>query len=750
MEKSDFGTVHILLMSFLLLSSGNVCQGATCTDGDTYGYTDDQEASITEENTDQNYLSGTLWYSSNYGKFDCCGLIKAIEVKVNVVGYIEFQVWKLTDPVSTTATMKANYRTLVQSNDGNPQVINIPTDSQLPIRDSDALGWIGELQDTVKWSTIPTLSPRPDSDYLWEDFSQWGYYNYTYIFAYHPASFSARNNEHTFANNGGQSRVFGVRAIVHPGHTSTFDELPLKIAIYTTSHVVGDVVHTVLYSGGTYLEMIMYVKLDAVISPDDGHLIWDGTTSQVKVGADLTSAVIGTPYTIKLTIYDGCHDNKTANLYVYVFDDRPQSPVCSSGQQIVIPPSFIWDQTAEEVIASGVALTDPRWRIPFNGKIESIEVCVASSPVDIEIQIWELVDLNFGQLKMLDYYVFTVADTGCPATKVTLPVRDQIAVSGNLVLGWREANSNPGIFMYKESRYLPATSNFLWTDLSGGIPYDYDVTGNPFQFEDAGFYNLKSLRDYGFRVYIGPGASPTITGLPANVHLKVGDYIRDDVIASFKYSDLNVRDILTWSFGLYPPTGEFTVNDTGSGSADVLVNVTTLDGLQGNTYLLTVEVTDGCTTSKDNLTIYVYVETTTTEPTTTTTEPTTTTTEPTTTTTEPTTTTTEPTTTTTEPTTTTTEPTTTTTEPTTTTTEPTTTTTEPTTTTTEPSTTAEVDSTESRLEISRVTRRSQDLANFWKSTPGYIVITVCTGLGLAIIGTITGLGRMCCKYFGAK
>ena len=55
----------------------------------------------------------------------------------------------------------------------------------------------------------------------------------------------------------------------------------------------------------------------------------------------------------------------------------------------------------------GVALTDPRWRIPFNGKIESIEVCVASSPVDIEIQIWELVDLNFGQLKMLDYYVFT-------------------------------------------------------------------------------------------------------------------------------------------------------------------------------------------------------------------------------------------------------------------------------------------------------------------------------------------------------
>lgn len=64
------------------------------------------------------------------------------------------------------------------------------------------------------------------------------------------------------------------------GHTASFDELPLSIAIYTTSHVVGDVVHTVLFSGVPALERSTYVTLEAKISPDDGHLKWDSTTSK--------------------------------------------------------------------------------------------------------------------------------------------------------------------------------------------------------------------------------------------------------------------------------------------------------------------------------------------------------------------------------------------------------------------------------------------------------------------------------------
>ena len=67
------------------------------------------------------------------------------------------------------------------------------------------------------------------------------------------------------------------------GNTVTFDELPLTIAVYTTSHVVGDVVYTVLYSGGSFLEMALYVNLEVVISPDDGHFIWDNNTSEYRV-----------------------------------------------------------------------------------------------------------------------------------------------------------------------------------------------------------------------------------------------------------------------------------------------------------------------------------------------------------------------------------------------------------------------------------------------------------------------------------
>ena len=69
----------------------------------------------------------------------------------------------------------------------------------------------------------------------------------------------------------------------------------------------------------------------------------------------------------------------------------------------------------------------------------------------------------------------------------------------------REANGNAGVLAYRESNYLPSTSNFLWVDLSGGVPPNYAVTGNPFQFDDAGFYRLNSFRDYGFQVYIGRG-----------------------------------------------------------------------------------------------------------------------------------------------------------------------------------------------------------------------------------------------------
>ena len=59
------------------------------------------------------------------------------------------------------------------------------------------------------------------------------------------------------------------------------------------------------------------------------------------------------------------------------------------------------------------------------------------------------------------------------------------------------------------------------------------------------------------------GQTPSISGLPSNLDLKVGDYVKGDVITSFTYSDVNVKDTLTLTFSFDPPTGEFIVNDTG-------------------------------------------------------------------------------------------------------------------------------------------------------------------------------------------
>jgi hypothetical protein len=68
------------------------------------------------------------------------------------------------------------------------------------------------------------------------------------------------------------------------------------------------------------------------------------------------------------------------------------------------------------------------------------------------------------------------------------------------------ASGEAGVFAYSETPYMkPATNDFFWTDLTPGTPYDYYPTGTPYAFEDAGYYNLNSNRDYGLRVYIGPG-----------------------------------------------------------------------------------------------------------------------------------------------------------------------------------------------------------------------------------------------------
>ena len=69
----------------------------------------------------------------------------------------------------------------------------------------------------------------------------------------------------------------------------------------------------------------------------------------------------------------------------------------------------------------------------------------------------------------------------------------------------RRCVSGPSdVLAYKESPDNPTTTDFLWHDLASGIPANYQTAGSVFTFSDGGT-SLASSRDYGVRVYIGPG-----------------------------------------------------------------------------------------------------------------------------------------------------------------------------------------------------------------------------------------------------
>ncbi|KAK2140331.1 hypothetical protein LSH36_1390g00005 [Paralvinella palmiformis] len=122
MEKIGSPAFWILGVMTLMVTFGKVFGGFVCGDGDTYGYKPSQKSNITKQNNNSHYLSGQQiainyhhnrhrWHSQRYGRFSCCGVIKAIEVMISNTSDIEFQVWDMTAPISKTAMFLGNYRT---------------------------------------------------------------------------------------------------------------------------------------------------------------------------------------------------------------------------------------------------------------------------------------------------------------------------------------------------------------------------------------------------------------------------------------------------------------------------------------------------------------------------------------------------------------------------------------------------------------------------------------------------------------
>ncbi|KAK2146641.1 hypothetical protein LSH36_592g00015 [Paralvinella palmiformis] len=241
MEKIGSRAFWILGVMTLMLTFGKVFGVSMCGDGDTYGYKPSQKSNITKQNNNSHYLSGTVWHSQKYGRFSCCGVIKAIEVIISKTGDIEFQVWSITVPVSKTATFLGYYRTHVDIEDGVIQNVTIPFDKQMPIRDGNAIGWVADESDIIKWAVNEDLINETDSDYLFEDFSEW-----SKPFASHPPSFSTLLNQHSFMNKGIKKRVFGVRPVVHPEQVTIERDLTKAVLEkpYEVTFTVSDGCHS--------------------------------------------------------------------------------------------------------------------------------------------------------------------------------------------------------------------------------------------------------------------------------------------------------------------------------------------------------------------------------------------------------------------------------------------------------------------------------------------------------------------------
>ncbi|KAK2143668.1 hypothetical protein LSH36_823g02003 [Paralvinella palmiformis] len=383
----------------------------------------------------------TVWHSQNYGRFSCCGVIKAFEVMINKTGDIEFQVWNITEPVTKTATFLGYYRAHVDIKNGMNQTIEIPFYEQMPIRDGNAIGWIADESDIIMWATSENLTDEADSDYLFQDLSEW-----SKPFANRPTFFSSLLNQHTFSNKGIERRVFGIRPVVNPGYTVKIENLPLSIPLYNKLTRVNKELYSLWLSGVPDLEKSIYITVDVQINPNDGYFGYDNETGRVIVKKRLIKARFEIPYEIKFTVSDGCHSDQTASLHVYVFNDdhRIKLPVCQIKELRGVPPSAMWNQEELDNVPK-------------------------------------------------------VTEVGCPAPKIAIPPEKQYAGHKDLIFGWGQTSTGRSMVKFKTGGKLPATHRIRMYELKGAKPNFYEV-GKSFKF----YIYARFTRDYGIRYYVGP------------------------------------------------------------------------------------------------------------------------------------------------------------------------------------------------------------------------------------------------------
>jgi hypothetical protein len=249
------------------------------------------------------------------------------------------------------------------------------------------------------------------------------------------------------------------------------------------------------------------------------------------------------------------------------------------------------------------------------GVIVSWEVQVYTGPdgcnpsCKMDFMVFDNLDLTTREARLtgVNGDITITKPAGSVFTTVPIPVDKQIPVKAGDYLGWSGFvsgieyfdDATPGQSNCNANGYQ-CNQNYLSTNANNII--QSKNPGQMYTFQEIGAIDNKNVyRYYAFRANVEKGALPTFTNLPGKVSIPSTTAVGTSVY-KIAATDANKLNILTMGLIRQCPTANYFAIDNKTGEVTVAKSLASAPYL---THTLTVDVTDGCSTTTDTLDITV-------------------------------------------------------------------------------------------------------------------------------------------------
>ncbi|ELT89458.1 hypothetical protein CAPTEDRAFT_188840 [Capitella teleta] len=505
--------------------------------------------------------------------FGCCGVISTWEVKAAASGEVQLQVWDVFDEIDRQAMMVGANDVKVDVSAGESVRFDIDVADQIPVRPGNAIGWRSFTSDTIYYSEgcdtctldyfLEDLTTKtPDTYALWET--------------------------HQFKGSGqsiGQSREYAVKAHVHQGAIPTMPNVP-SITMVLHSDYIGFPFFFVDYWDDNEMDEVS-VSLVSV-QPDTQIFDVHGASGRIRAMSSLASAE--PEYTLTLEVTDGCLSSR-ADLIIKV-RLPPVEGICNQGTEYGILDMALSPMITDASVRTAVLVTHPYWQFDCCGVISSYEIVVAEEG-DIELQIWQVTDIDQRMAEMIGFSSHHVVPDGDNPVIVEVAEEDRIQLKEGYAIGWLSRGSKD-LVKYAEACDSCTLDYFIEEVRPNMRPIFYNP-GLEHSFASEG-YVVDKERAYAVRAIVEPGPLPRFENLPDSITVeydaKVGDliyaleYTKTNAVKLSPTSGASNRFTLDSSNGRLELAEEFVEEDD---SFDVSFEIS--DGCQSSTATLKIEVT---------------------------------------------------------------------------------------------------------------------------------------------------------------